>query len=297
MTKILVILCLAMIIRLTPVCLAETIEPTSDNAIKNSANASVSLSKNPEQKSKVESKKNIFHFEVGGNYSKLNSGDVWKSLDMRLMYSGFNKFTPFASVSKQTRSTGSQLAYGLASYINVNPKFYMIAGISCAPVKDPNVILSPRLRLDVAGLLNVPKIKGLVFTLGETHLPKQNGNGADIIAVGTIYYYRKFVFGGAVNYNISQPGSVTSFSGQVGLTYGLQGKYYIGGGATMGRAAYQLANTNSPFEVRYRSRGLNFHFNKWMGKNWGINNRLDYGEIVWGESKLFGITTNVFFDF
>lgn len=287
-----IILCLLIIINFDSVCLAETLEPGMVNASGSSANSS-NISSDKTDYS-AESKKNL-HLEVGGNINWLNNDyGQWKAFDISLKYSGLKKFTPMVSLSRQTRKEGSQFVYGLGSYINVNSKFYMIAGISGAPVRDPDVILYPRLRLDLSGYVNAPIIDGLVLSAGITHLPKQNGAGGDIISVGGIYY-GKVIFTGSLNYNIAQPGSVTSLSGQGGFMYGTQGKYWIGGGIAMGRVAYQMVS-KIPLDVRYKSRGAHLFYSRWLGKNWGINNRLDYQNQV-GFYKLIGIKTSLFFDF
>jgi YaiO family outer membrane protein len=278
-----------------PVCFAETPEHLPDTLFQSPATP-LEPSSNSLTSETSKNSKNNFHLEVGGSYSDVNNNDQWKSLDIRLRYSGLEKITPFGSVSTLNRKNGSQRVYGLGSYINVSAKFYMIAGISGAPVKDPKVILYPKLRMDLSGYFSAPIVDGLVISTGITHIPKQNGNGTDILSLGGIYY-GKIILMGSLNYNIAQPGGVTSMSGQVGFMYGAQGKYWISGGATMGRAAYQLASSSIPTDVRYKSRGVNLSYSQWFGKNWGINTRLDYGEIVVGEAKLIGLTTSLFLDF
>jgi YaiO family outer membrane protein len=279
----------------THVCLAETTEQLSDNSGQYIATTPTIESNEAKSENAVPLKRN-FHFEIGGSYSNVDNGDDrWKALDLRLTYSGSDKITPFGSISTLHRDAGSQRVYALGSYIHFNPKFYMIAGISGAPVKNPNVILYPKLRLDLSGYYCTPMLYGLVLTTGITHFPKQNGNGGDIISIGSLYY-GKVILSGSLNYNIAQPGNITSFSGQAGIMYGAQGKYWVGGGASTGRVAYQLA-TAIPFDVRYKSRGINMFYSRWLDNNWGINTRFDYAELVVGKSKLIGITTSLFIDF
>ncbi|MBN1382509.1 MAG: YaiO family outer membrane beta-barrel protein [Deltaproteobacteria bacterium] len=278
-----------------PFCIAEESKPHPlKSASEPSASSSIQ-SKKPVTDSSVATKKNL-HLEVGGSYTDYDhNSDTWKSLDLRLVYSGFSKITPFGSVSRQTRDVGSQYIYGLGSYITVSPQFSMIAGISGAPVEDDNIILYPRLRLDLAGFFKAPLIDGLIFTTGISHFPKQNGNGLDIISLGAIYY-GKVILSGSVSYNIAQPDNVTSWSGQGGIAYGAQGKYWVGGGISYGRVAYQLAST-IPMDVRYESRGIYLTYSQWLGKNWGINTRIDYGEWVVNAVDIFGVTMSLFFDF
>jgi YaiO family outer membrane protein len=239
--------------------------------------------------------KNDFHLEMGGNYSWLNNNyGQWKAFDFRLKYFGINSITPFGAISRQSRNYGSQTVYDFGSYIHFNPKTYLIVELSGAPVKDPAIILYPRARLDISGYFGIPRISGFVLTTGITHIPRQNGNGGGLVSVGGIYY-GKIIFSGSVNYNIAQPGNVTSLSGQVNAMYGEEGSYWVGGGAAIGRVAYQLASP-VPFDVRYRNRGANLFYTSWLGKNWGFKTRLDHQNLK-GAYKLYGITTTLFIDF
>jgi YaiO family outer membrane protein len=268
-------LSLYIIISLSSVSFAETTQPIQVLAQKES--------------------ENDFHLEIGGNYSSLNNDyGQWKAFDFRLKYTGNDKIAPILSLSTLSRKEGTQQVYGVGSYIYVAQKFYMIAGISGAPVRNPDIIYSPRLRMDLSGYLNVPMVDGLVVSTGITHLPEQSGASADIFSLGAIYY-GKIILTGSLNYNVARPGNIISLAGQTGIMYGWQGKYWIGGGVSFGRVAYQSVS-DIPFNVRYRSNGANIFYNKWIGKNWGINNRLDYLNQM-GFYKLIGLTTSLFFDF
>ncbi|MBU0544159.1 MAG: YaiO family outer membrane beta-barrel protein [Proteobacteria bacterium] len=295
MKKIYIMLFFIMIFRLASDSSAETIESLADKFIQPSTTSSGVLTDTIKPEPFGESK-NDFHLEIGGNYNWLNNNyGEWKAFDLRLKYSGFGWIKPFGSISSQSRKEGSQMVYGLGSYIHLDPDFYLIAGVSGAPVRDNDVIIHPRLRMDLSAFYNTPKIvNGLVLTTGITHFPRQNGAGGDIISAGFIYY-GKIIFNGSVNYNIARPGNDTSFSGVAGIMYGEEGKYWVGGGATMGKVAYQTVSA-IPIDVRYETRGFNLFYTHWIGKNWGIKSRFDYNNLV-DLYILNGITINFFFDF
>jgi|GEM_PF-1412418 len=293
MKRVYIILFFFFTIGLAPDCSAEATKPPGKTSIQSSSADSASdsgIAASPAGPEKD------FRLEISGNYNWLdNDYGQWKVLDLRLRYSGLKKLTPFGSVSTQSRKEGSQRNYALGSYIHVNPGFYMISGISVAPVKDPDVVIYPRLRMDLSGYLSVPAVDGLVLSTGISHFPKQNGNGGDIISIGGLYYYGRFIFNGLLNYNIARPGNVTSLSVQAGIMFGEEGRYWTGGGFTVGRVAYQLAS-ETPFDVRYRSRGANMFYRTWIGEDWGINTQLDYQNLA-GAYRLKGITLALFVDF
>jgi YaiO family outer membrane protein len=244
----------------------------------------------------TEETKKDFHFTIGGNYSWLNNDyGEWKSLDLSLKYSGFERITPFGSFATLSRKEGSQRVYGFGSYINLHPKFYMIAGISGAPVDNPNVVYYPRLRMDLTGFFKAPILDGFLLTTGFSDISEQSGAGASIISVGGIYHYKKAIFNLSWNYNIARPDNVPSQSVQAGFMYGTQGKYMIGAGGATGKVAYQTVSA-VPFDVRYDSRGVYAFYQHWMGKDWGIIGRYDYQDMI-GVYNLNGITLTLFIDF
>jgi YaiO family outer membrane protein len=288
------ILWMVMVLTLASACPAPASSPITETLLPGLSDPGSIPSTAPAPVSVAEHKKN-FHIEMGGNYSFLNNNyGSWKAIDMSLMYSGFERITPFGSISSLHRKEGSQLVYGAGSYINVNPSFYMIAGVSGAPVRDPNVVYYPRLRMDLMGLYKAPMADGLVLTAGFTDFSMEGGGGANIISLGSLYYYKKAIFSGSLNYNIARPGSVTSLSGQVGIMYGTQGKYWFGGGGVIGEVAYQPASEAS--KVRFDSRGVNVFYQRWIGKNWGIISRYDYQDLV-DAYQLHGISMKLFIDF
>ena len=297
MKKIFLMLFFVMILMLSSVSSdssAETLVSLTDNYIQHFPTSFGVPADTIKQEPSGESKKD-FHLEFGGNYNWLTDNyGQWKALDLRLKYSGFDTIKPFGSISSQSRKEGSQMVYGLGSYIIFNPEFYMIAAVSGAPVRDKDVIIHPRLRMDLSAYFKAPIVNSIVLTTGITHFPEQNGAGGDIISAGFIYY-GKIIFNGSLNYNIARPGNDTSFSGQAGIMYGEEGKYWVGGVTTIGKVAYQTVSA-VPIDVRYDTRGFNLFYTRWLGKNWGIKSRYDYNNLV-DFYELNGITINFFFDF
>jgi YaiO family outer membrane protein len=228
---------------------------------------------------RAEGKKN-FHVEAGGFYSSLdNNYGTWKGSEIRIMYGGLKRITPFGSVSRQQTAQGSQRIYGGGSYIGINDWAYMIVGASGAPKSATNVALYPRFRWDAMGLIKVPGVKGAVFSTGISDFNGGNGGGARIYSLGGLYYYKNAIFSGAINFNSARPGGVPSKSGQAGFMYGRQGKYWVGAGASGGRVAYQLAGA-VPFDVRFSSYGTYVFFQRWLGKNYGLISRYDHQNLI-----------------
>jgi YaiO family outer membrane protein len=242
--------------------------------------------------------KTDFHLELGGFYSPFVPGpgsNNWRGWDARLTYTGIKRIAPFGGVAQIGNGNGSQMAYGVGSYVTFTKWCYAIWGVGFAPTA--NTEFSPHRRYDVATLFKVPKVKGMVFSTGFTELPAyKTSGGGRIISLGDIYYWRKFIFSGNVNLNYAQPGNRSSVSGQFAATYGTQGKYYLAGGASGGGAAYMLI-TGVPFEVRYQTVGGFVNIVKWFSKHAGVNCRYDYQKFVDSDTQRHAFRMGIFYEF
>jgi YaiO family outer membrane protein len=252
----------------------------------------------PEDRQAGKPERNDFHIEGSLFYSPFVPGagsDNWRGGDLRLTYTGINKIAPFVSIARIQNSNGSQLAYGVGSYFTVNRYFYMIGGISAS--QETDIQFSPHRRYDLAGYVAVPKVEGMALSIGWTELPAyRDSGGGRIIAIGNVYYWRKFIFSGSLNLNFARPGSERSVSGQFAATYGTQGRYYIAGGMSGGGAAYMLV-TDEPFLVEYQSLGAFTGLTKWLAPHAGITFRYDYSHIIESVAQRHSLRVGAFYEF
>ncbi|MCC7497422.1 MAG: YaiO family outer membrane beta-barrel protein [Bryobacterales bacterium] len=281
-------------------CLAQNTSGVSGNPEPATADtATITSPGKAEIQPAANEQKNV-HLEVGGFFNGLtNNYGSWQGGSASLTYGGLKHFTPFGSVSVQNHEGVSQGIYGGGTYINVNRWFYSIVGVSGTPQRANNIALYPNLRWDVAGMFKVPKVNGLVLSTALTEFYSRNkvlgDGGGQMITVGAMYYYKKAVFSGGISFNTARPGDIPSKSGQAGFMYGERGKYYLGGGISGGRVAYQLIST-TPFDVRFNSVGTFFFVQRWIGRNWGVITRYDYQNLMEAYQRN-AITGSVFFDF
>lgn len=239
-----------------------------------------------------------FHIEGSLFYSPFVPGsgsENWRGGDFRLTYTGIPRIAPFVGVARIQNSHGSQLAYGAGSYFTVNRHFYMIGGVSAS--QETEVQFSPHRRYDLAGYVAVPGVEGMALSIGWTELPAyRDSGGGRIIAIGNIYYWRKFIFSGSLNLNFARPGSQRSVSGQFAATYGTQGRYYVAGGMSGGGAAYMLV-TDEPFLVKYQSLGTFAALTKWLAPHAGLTFRYDYQHIIESVAERHSLRIGAFYEF
>jgi YaiO family outer membrane protein len=238
-------------------------------------------------------RKRPFHLELGGYFNNVDNGNgTWRGGDFSMRYSGIKQITPFASLSTQDRGQGPQQSYGAGSYIFFNKWVYSIVSASTAP--DRSYVVFPRFRYDIMGLVKVPKVKGLVATTTFTRYQMRPAT-AEIVAVGGMYYYKKAVFTGGINFNRVEPGNHHSNSGQGSVMYGREKHYWAGGGMSGGRVAYPSVSA-LPFDLRYDSVGGYAFLRKWVGPNWGFVARYDYVKLI-DAYQSNAVNLSLFFDF
>ena len=184
------------------------------------------------------------------------------------------KATPILSIGTQSHGEGSQVSFGLSSYITLNSRFYSIVGISHAP--DRGVVLYPKTRMDAALLGSVPGVPGLVLSAGVTDFRGSTPrSGGQIFSTGSLYYRGRTISGAVFRVNRDRRSGATSYSEQIGTQYGQQGRYWVGGSITHGTEAYQLGGP-VPFDVRWEGVGASVFVQKWLARTHGLSFRYDY---------------------
>ena len=215
-----------------------------------------------------------FHLEAGTFYYSLSRGyGHMRGENLRLFYTT-PRATPILSISRQTHGDGSQIEFGLASYITISDRYYAIVGASHAP--DRGTVLYPKTRFDAALLGKVPRVRGLVLSAGITEIHGATKNsGGTIYSVGSLYYRGRAISSAVVRFNRDRQSGAGSSSEQIGMQYGEQGRYWIGASVTHGTEAYQLVG-EVPFDVRFEGVGASMFFQKWISRRHGFAFRYDY---------------------
>jgi YaiO family outer membrane protein len=233
-----------------------------------------------------------FRAEFSPSYNSLNNNyGQWAGADFRLSYRS-PRWSPSIGVSTQHRDEGSQQSVGLSSYIFVSDRFYGIVGFSTAPIGD--VVLFPRLRMDVAGFMSFPALPGFVLNLGVTHVRFQNSD-AQMAGLGAILYRNPLILQGAVRLNRDGAGGDLSAAANFGGQYGAEGKRWVGAGVGAGREAYRMTAV-TPFDVRFTSVGASVFLQQWLSKSAGLSMRYDL-ERKLSEYTRHGLTLGYFVDF
>ncbi len=247
----------------------------------------------PEKAPSASEREEPLYIEAGGFANFVNNGyGRWTGASGKIMFRGAKHFAPIVGFATQKRPYGSQQTYGLDSYILVNKWFYAIAGVGGSPKGSAE--LFPRLRYGAMGLFTIPKAKGLLATVSAAQIHGEGKPYGRILAAGAMLYRGRAIWSGHVAFNRAYPGAVPSKSGGIGVQYGAQKKYWIGGGMSGGRIAYQMISLR-PVAVEYLSFGPNFFYQKWVTRKWGFIARYDYQNQLDAYQR-HGISASVFFE-
>ena len=197
-------------------------------------------------------------------------------------------------VLSQTRPGETEQLFGVRSLLNWTPWFYTDLSVSGGGPDDP-LAYFPRFRYDANLNLKIPQLPGLILTGGLTRLYFGAPNGGRVRRGGAIYYWRRFVFQGLVNFNNVRPGNRKSRSVNGAAQYGQEGRYWVGLTAGGGREAWQTLGF-TPQELEFKSYSTSVFLRKWLAPNYGI-------AIYYGFSEkrtayhLNGLEARFFFDF
>jgi YaiO family outer membrane protein len=231
--------------------------------------------------------------EFGGftNFVNNNYGQ-WSGANVRVMYRGAKHFAPMLGVATQKRPEGSQATFGVDSYILVNRWFYALVGISGSP--QGSAVLWPKRRYGATGMIGIPRVKGLVGTVGFGGIDGEQGAHGRTFSAGALYYRGRAIWSGHLSFNRNDPGSMPSKSVGMGVQYGAQKKYWVGAGVSGGQIAYQTISP-SPMDVHFVSFGPSVFFSKWVTRNRGFTVKYDYQDQV-NAYQRHGIAASIFIE-
>ncbi len=157
---------------------------------------------------------------------------------------------------------------GARAIVNWSKWFYTDTSVNGGGRDDPAAFF-PRLRYDLTANFKLPMMPQLILTGGITQLYFGAPNSGSIGRAGAIYYWRRFVFQGNLNFNTAQPGGHRSKSANGAVQYGQEGRYWVGVASGGGREAWQtLALT--PQDVEFQSYSASAFLRKWLAPSYGV---------------------------
>lgn len=152
--------------------------------------------------------------------------------------------------------------------------------------------IHPEYQIGISAGKSVLADKSLILSLSYLHTNMKGTNYAHGLGLGFTWYARgHWILGSWGRYDLSYPGSTTSLSGGLGVTYAVWRKIYMGAGIDYGNVAYTLAPGR--VLVEYSAAAYNVFFARYLTSTLGFSARLDYVTIYDGG----GLTLRLFKEF
>ncbi|UCC74808.1 MAG: YaiO family outer membrane beta-barrel protein [Gemmatimonadota bacterium] len=149
--------------------------------------------------------------------------------------------------------------------------------------------IHPEYQIGIAAGKPVLADKSLILSLSYLHTNGKGANYAHGLGLGFTWYVRgHWILGSWGRYDLSYPGTTTSWSGGLGVTYAVWRKTYMGAGLDYGDVAYML--TPGRALVEYSAAAYNVFFAQYLTSSLGFSARLDYATIYDGG----GLTLRLF---
>jgi len=218
----------------------------------------------------------------------------WWGGGLQLSYQPSRRWMAAGEVVGQNRPGESEVLFGFRVLRQWSQWLSTDLAISGGGPDDPAAFF-PRFRYDVTANLQVPGVPSLILTGGLTRLYFGKPNHGRVGRVGAIYYWRRFVFQGTLNFNNARPGNRKAKSVNGAVQYGQEGRYWMGWTVGGGREAWQtLALT--PQDVEFTSYSSSLFLRKWLATSYGIV--FSYGYSVKRAAyRIHGLEMKFFLDF
>ena len=201
-------------------------------------------------------------------------------------------FTYFVQGSFYNRDEGNDLVVAAGAYKDWASFLYTYSAVATGT----HSTYLPMIRADHDFNLKIGPSKNIVLTTGITFIDYYNDHRDLIVSGGPSVYVDKWLLRYRLFYNISYPGSVSSFSHLVSIGYGKECWQWTYLDVSFGKQAYLATQLATPEAVDNNSLYINLQHRHWLGKYYGIFGSGSYFKLEDGYEK-FGVSLGVFYEF
>lgn len=225
------------------------------------------------------------HLSPNGTYGS------WKALNAAL-YFPLPGFSAFAQASAHSRRDGKGVLAAGGGYRDWSPDFYTYTSVAGAS----NSSYLPRFRLDQDFNLKLLDSRTLVVTGGVSYIKYHDVHEDLVFSAGPSLYSGPWIFSYKLFRNISNPGSVKSYTHVQSAGYGSEGAHWTFLTASQGKQAYLATYLSDPQEVRQSAVSFMLNHRHWLNKDFGVTGDVSWFELKDGYKK-YGVSLGCFFYF
>jgi len=260
--------------------------PTPSPAPETSKGEATTESKSPEEK------KNSLELRFSSDYLAPHQ-DYGSWNQVSVVYSRKEKgFTYLVQGEGFWRQEGSGGLIGFGLYKDWKNTMYTYTSISAGSGVD----YLPVIRIDHSFNFKVGRKRNIILPLGITYVRSPSEHHDYVFSTGAVVYLSKSVWEYKVSWNYNQPGSVSSYSNLISVSWGQEGVQWWHLTCSYGQEAYLADYLLIPEEVRNDALTLELGLRKWLKKNYGITANIGYFNLK-GSYKKYGLSLGLFTEF
>jgi YaiO family outer membrane protein len=241
---------------------------------------------NTEKPRRIEASYSFNNLHPHGEYGDWNAGQI-------AFYDKISPdFTYFVQGALFNRNEGNGAAGTVGAYKGWTSFLYTCTSVTVGTQSD----YLPKYRVDNDFNFSVWPSKNVNFITGISYLEYFDDQSAWIFSGGPMITFEKWSLHYRLFYNISDPGSISSFSHLISLGYGQEGWQWTYLNVLFGNQAYMTNYLVTSQEVNQNALSIDLQHRHWLGKDYGIFGDVSYFKLEEGY-EMYGIGLGVFYEF
>lgn len=232
--------------------------------------------------------------EASYSFDYLDPNDLygnWQAGQLSFYDTVTPDFTYFLQGVLYNRDEGTGAMGIVGAYIGWTSYLYTCTSMSAGTHQN----YLPKIRFDHEFNFSVWPSKRINFPMGISYIDYFDDHSGWVFSGGPMISIEKLVLHYRLFYNISNPGTIASFSHLISLGYGQEGWLWTYLNVSFGKQAY-LATFVVPQEVNQDSFSLNLRHRHWLDKYYGVFGDVSYTKLEDGYDK-YGIGLGFFYTF
>jgi YaiO family outer membrane protein len=230
--------------------------------------------------------------EVSTSYDYLHPhedfGD-WKNITTTFFRKERPDLTWFVQLGAYSRKEGNGLLTAAGAYKDWTERIFTYTAVSAGT----NSEYLPQVRIDHDFNFKFGREKNFVWVVGGSYIQYFNVHRDYIISTGLTVYEGKWLAGYRIFRNLSDPGSVVSYSHLFTLGYGQDGWQWTTATFSFGKQAYLATALAEPEAVDHNSIQATMNHRRWLGKDYGVFGEVSFFHLNDSYQKT-GFTIGVF---
>lgn len=206
----------------------------------------------------------------------------WNSLNMNYFQRAREDTLLFVQLTGHSRPEGGGVQSNFGVVKDWNKSFFTQTSVGFGS----NVNYLPSITVNQDFNFKFGKEQRYIWSVGGSYFKYFNDTSSLILKSGIGIYQDKWVFDYHIFRNMSNPGSVESFSHQFSAAYGVNKRYWTTLTYSFGRQAYLASSLGIPEAVNNYSQYVSLNYRRWLGPNQGFVAEINYLKLLDAYNKL-----------